>query len=55
MSLVERAIQKCEKIIDAQIVYDREQNRHGGVLRLVEARRQLVSVRKLAADHEDMV
>lgn len=55
MSLVERAIHKAQKIIDEQIKYDSEQKRHGGVLRLIEAQRIMKTVRKLAADHEDMV
>lgn len=55
MSLVERAIHKAQRQIDSQIKYDDDQKRHGGVLRLIEAQRIMKTVRKLAADHEDMV
>ncbi len=53
MSLCERAVHKAQKVVDQQIVHDA--NRHGGVLRLVEAKRLLTQVRTLCGDHEDML
>lgn len=53
MSLCERAVRKAQITVDKQIEYDA--NRHGGVLRLIEAREVLKRVRLLCADHEDML
>lgn len=53
MSLCERAVRKAERAIDTQIIDDA--HRHGGVLRLIEARRLLTQVRTLCGDHEDML